>query len=144
MTASITVAAIFVFISAQEFSKSTVVTTIKSTTDSIEEVHVSECDECYNVIHPKVFFPSVTICNINQVRESFFLDMKLDSEEPENKKIIDLLYKQFYSGSLKPTTAEDEAIVKGFLTSENYVRAGDKLHCSSPSWSPIIVAFFRV
>ena len=82
----------------------------------------------FNLIFLKVYFPSVTICNINQVRESFFLDMKLDSKEPESKKIIDLLYKQFYSGSIKPTNGKDEAIVKDFLTSENYVKAGDTWH----------------
>ena len=47
--------------------------------------------------------------------------MKLDSKEPESKKIIDLLYKQFYSGSINQTNGKDEAIVKAFLTSENYV-----------------------
>ena len=75
----------------------------------------------------KVFFPSVTICNINQVRESFFLDMKLESTKPESKQIIDLLYKQFYSGSQNATTGKDESIVKDFLTSENYVKAGELL-----------------
>ena len=50
--------------------------------------------------------------------------MKLDSKEPMNKEIIDLLYKQFYSGSLKPTTEKDKNRIKDFLTSENYVRAG--------------------
>ena len=54
--------------------------------------------------------------------------MKLDSKEPESKKIIDLLYKQFYSGSIEPTNGKDEAIVKDFLTSENYVKAGDTWH----------------
>ena len=53
--------------------------------------------------------------------------MKLDSKEPESKKIIDLLYKQFYSGSIEPTNGKDEAIVKDFLTSENYVKAGKTL-----------------
>ena len=84
--------------------------------------------EFENLIFLKVYFPSVTICNINQVRESFFLDMKLDSKEPRSKEIIDLLYKQFYSGSLKPTTEKDKARIKDFLTSENYVKAGDTLN----------------
>ena len=81
--------------------------------------------EFENLIFLKVYFPSVTICNINQVRESFFLDMKLDSKEPLSKEIIDLLYKQFYSGSLNATTEKDKDRIKNFLTSENYVRAGE-------------------
>ena len=84
--------------------------------------------EFENLIFLKVYFPSVTICNINQVRESFFLDMKLDSKEPLSKEIIDLLYKQFYSGSLNATTEKDKDRIKNFLTSENYVRAGE-WHC---------------
>jgi hypothetical protein len=48
---SISVAAVFVFKAAEEFTKATVVTTIHSTTESLSEV----------------FFPAVTVCNINQV-----------------------------------------------------------------------------
>ena len=51
--------------------------------------------------------------------------MKLDSKEPLSKEIIDLLYKQFYSGSLNATTEKDKDRIKNFLTSENYVRAGE-------------------
>ena len=40
------------------------------------------------------------------------------------QRIISLLYRQFYSGSSTPTSAQEQAIVKAFLTSQNYVRAG--------------------
>ena len=99
----------------------------------------------------QVYFPSVTVCNINQVRESFLLDMNLTRSDPEGQvctqsyhhhhhhhyhhylsslfcapvqRIISLLYRQFYSGSSTPTSAQEQAIVKAFLTSQNYVRAG--------------------
>ncbi len=49
--ASVGVAAFFVFWAAEEFSKATVVTTIHSTTEPLSDV----------------YFPAVTVCNINQV-----------------------------------------------------------------------------
>ena len=48
---SIGVASLFIYKAAEEFTKSTVVTTIHSTTEPLSEV----------------FFPAVTVCNINQV-----------------------------------------------------------------------------
>jgi hypothetical protein len=50
--ASIMIASFFIFTAASDFNRSTVVTTIHSTTESLDEV----------------YFPAVTICNINQVR----------------------------------------------------------------------------
>ena len=50
--ASIVVASLFIYKSAEDFTKSTVVTTIQSTTVPLSEV----------------YFPAVTVCNINQVR----------------------------------------------------------------------------
>ena len=48
---SIGVASVFIYKAAQDFTRSTVVTTIHSTTEPLSEV----------------FFPAVTVCNINQV-----------------------------------------------------------------------------
>ena len=48
---SIGVASVFIFKAAEDFTKSTVVTTIHSTTEPLSEV----------------YFPAVTVCNINQV-----------------------------------------------------------------------------
>ena len=50
--ASIGVASLFIYKAAEEFTKSTVVTTIHSTTEPLSEV----------------YFPAVTVCNINQVK----------------------------------------------------------------------------
>lgn len=49
---SIAVASLFVYKATEEFTKATVETTIHSTTVPLTEV----------------FFPAVTVCNINQVR----------------------------------------------------------------------------
>ena len=51
--ASIMIASFFIFTAASDFNRSTVVTTIHSTTESLDQV----------------YFPAVTICNINQVNE---------------------------------------------------------------------------
>ena len=51
--ASVAVASLFIYEAAEEFTKSTVVTTIQSTTVPLSEV----------------YFPAVTVCNINQVRK---------------------------------------------------------------------------
>ena len=118
---SIMIASSFVFLSATEYRRSTVVTTIKSTTESLDKVSVNMRLKRMKYFCLKVYFPSVTICNINQVRESFFLDMELNSRE--SKYIMDLLYKQFYSGSLQSTTESEKRNIKAFLTSENYVKA---------------------
>ena len=54
---SVVVAAYFIYKAAEDFTKSTVVTTIHSTTEPLTEV----------------YFPAVTVCNINQVRTYFHL-----------------------------------------------------------------------
>ena len=41
----------------------------------------------------------MTICNINQVRQSFFGEMNLTDATPDGADIIQALYRQFYSGS---------------------------------------------
>ena len=48
---SVVVASYFIYKAAEDFTKSTVVTTIHSTTEPLSEV----------------YFPAVTVCNINQV-----------------------------------------------------------------------------
>ena len=58
---SIGVAAVFIYKAADDFTKATVVTNIKSTSESLS----------------KVFFPAVTVCNINQARLHHEWDLKL-------------------------------------------------------------------
>ena len=55
---SVVVAAYFIYKAAEDFTKSTVVTTIDSTTEPLSDV----------------FFPAVTVCNINQVIASQMKD----------------------------------------------------------------------
>ena len=107
---SIITASYFVYIAAWDFNKTKVVTTIKSTTGSLDQV----------------FFPSVTICNINQVRESFFLDMDLDPRiNPEAEATIDLLYRQFYSGNDEAALGEaEERLVKNQLVNADAIQVG--------------------
>ena len=52
--ASVGVASLFIYKASEEFTKATVVTTIHSTTEPLSDV----------------YFPAVTVCNINQVKES--------------------------------------------------------------------------
>ena len=56
---SVVVAAYFIYKAAEDFTKSTVVTTIHSTTEPLSEV----------------YFPAVTVCNINQVIETRQMEM---------------------------------------------------------------------
>uniref|UniRef100_A0A0K2T6L2 Uncharacterized protein n=1 Tax=Lepeophtheirus salmonis TaxID=72036 RepID=A0A0K2T6L2_LEPSM len=57
VAASIGIASIFIYEAVEDFTKSTVVTTIYSTTVPLSEV----------------YFPAVTICNINQALENILL-----------------------------------------------------------------------
>ena len=124
VVASIIVASIFIYKAAEDFTKSTVVTTIQSTTVPLSEV----------------YFPAVTVCNINQVlfsvmgksitqgikitlfsqvRKSFFNDLNINN----NVSIVDLLYEQFYTGSIKEPTEEEQEFMRTLFTSETYVKS---------------------
>jgi len=96
------IAGFFIFYATSDFTKSTVVTTIHSTTVPLSEV----------------FFPAVTVCNINQVRKSFFTELGINN----NMEIIKLLYEQYYNGSDRVLTEKEEAYVKSLFTSEAYVK----------------------
>lgn len=67
---SIGVASIFIYKATEEFTKATVETTIHSTTVPLTEV----------------FFPAVTVCNINQVRRSGRQQFKLWSKVCNNMR----------------------------------------------------------
>ena len=120
--ASIIVASLFIYKAAEDFTKSTVVTTIQSTTVPLSEV----------------YFPAVTVCNINQVsesierkklfwnralffkvRKSFFNDLNINN----NVSIVDLLYQQFYTGSDTHPTEEEQEFMRTLFTSETYVKS---------------------
>ena len=69
---SVVVAAYFIYKAAEDFTKSTVVTTIDSTTEPLSDV----------------FFPAVTVCNINQV---IALQIKYGSNLVLNNKLNKLV-----------------------------------------------------
>ena len=77
--ASLAVATIFLHASIQDFTSSTVVTTIATTTASLQEVrrgwsNTTAAEKLINskTILLQVYFPSVILCSINQIRKSLF------------------------------------------------------------------------
>ena len=60
-----------------------------------------------------VYFPTVIVCNINQVRRSLFRGLGATNESD-----ISLLYRQFFTGMERNLTAEEEAFVLQIATSE--------------------------
>ena len=99
---SIAVAIFFVVTASLEFQQATIITTIDS----------------LNVPLSEVFFPAVTLCNINQIRRSFFHALDIDKNSP----IIDLIYSQFYEGSPVALTEAEENMLVELFTSEAYIR----------------------
>ena len=83
---SIAMASFFLFTSIDDFTSKNVVTTIDTTTVSLHHVH----------------FPSIIVCNINQIRKSSLLGLGV-----KNDNDIDLLYRQFYSGMDRNLTMEE-------------------------------------
>ncbi|CAB4068103.1 ASICN [Lepeophtheirus salmonis] len=109
VAASIGIASIFIYEAVEDFTKSTVVTTIYSTTVPLSEV----------------YFPAVTICNINQVRKSFFNDLNINN----NRTIVDLLYQQFYTGSKNFPNPDEAEFIRNLFKSETYVKSEYQYHC---------------
>ncbi|TRY72690.1 hypothetical protein TCAL_05397 [Tigriopus californicus] len=105
---SIGVASVFVYKATEDFSEATVVTTIHSTTVPLSEV----------------YFPAVTVCNINQVRKSFFNDLDIDN----NVSVVDLLYEQFYTGSEHEPLPDEKEFMKSLFKSETYVKNEFRYH----------------
>ena len=95
--ASIGVASFFLFTSVDDFTSRYVVTNIDTTTASLHDV----------------YFPSVIICNINQIRKSLLNGLGLKRYDD-----IDLLYRQFYTGIDKNLTDTELQIIQVLATSE--------------------------
>ena len=53
-----------------------------------------------------------------QVRKSFFSELNIN----DNATVVDLLYQQFYTGSDKNSTPEEQEFMKNLFTSETYVK----------------------
>ena len=66
-----------------------------------------------NCVFQDVYFPTVIVCNINQVRRSLFRGLGATNESD-----ISLLYRQFFTGMERNLTAEEEAFVLQIATSE--------------------------
>ena len=60
-----------------------------------------------------MFFPSVIVCNINQIRKSFVRGLGLHEYDD-----IDLLYRQFYSGIERNLTSKEQDTISELATSE--------------------------
>ena len=65
------------------------------------------------IIQQDVFFPSVIVCNINQIRKSLLRGLGL-----KNYNDIDLLYRQFYTGMDRNLTSRELDTILSLATSE--------------------------
>jgi len=102
-------AAIFLYSNTIDFMNATVVTTVDTMTVPLSEV----------------FFPSVVVCNINQVRKSFFAELGIY----ENETFIRQVYTDFILGKANHTSenfevsarkrAVHEQIMKEYLAKHN-------------------------
>ena len=125
---SMGVASVFVYKASEEFRKATVVTTIHSTTEPLSEV----------------FFPAVTVCNINQVcglinkqanKQTRYVSrvslctvfgMNVTSLQirksffndlgiNNNVSVVDLLYQQFYTGSRNEPRQHEKSFMRNLF-----------------------------
>lgn len=79
-----------------------------------------------------VYFPSVTLCNINQGRRSFFVAKGLSHESP----LLGAVLSQAYFGSRKNLTQETMSKLKDLFSSEDVVKKGllaDLMYMTSAS-----------
>ncbi len=71
-----------------------------------------------------VFFPSVTLCNINQGRRSFFLQKGLGHDDDGGRALLEAVLGQAYFGLRKNLTREQEEEVQQLFSSEEVVVKG--------------------
>ena len=69
----------------------------------------------YFVYLQDVFFPSVIVCNINQIRKSFVRGLGLTNYDD-----VELLYRQFYTGIARNLTSKELNTILSLATSEVY------------------------
>ena len=101
ITLSIGITSFFLFTSVDDFTSKHVVTNIDTTTASLHDVH----------------FPSIIICNINQIRKSILLGLGINSDDD-----IDLLYRQFYTGMEAHLTSHEEKTIMTLATSDRMLK----------------------
>ncbi|CAB4060681.1 ASICN [Lepeophtheirus salmonis] len=98
---SVLIAFYFIYKQTFEFARATVVTTVDTTTAPLSEV----------------YFPAVTICNINQVRRSFLEELGVS----KNWTISDMIFAEFYTGSDEDLKPEEREILKSIFSQKFYV-----------------------
>ena len=98
---------------------------------SFPKSNVSICIMCIDALlffffpsTQDVFFPSVIVCNINQIRKSLLRGLGLKSYDD-----IDLLYRQFYTGMDRNLTTKELDTILSLATSE--VNVNKYLHFNS-------------
>ena len=64
-------------------------------------------------IFQDVYFPTVIVCNINQIRRSLFQGLGVTNESR-----VDLLYKQFYHGMDRNLTKDEQDFILETATSQ--------------------------
>ena len=57
----------------------------------------------------EVFFPSVVVCNINQIRKSFFEELGFY----ENDTLVRIMYEDFIKGTIETETPQTKPIKTG-------------------------------
>ncbi len=69
-----------------------------------------------------MYFPTVIVCNINQIKKSLFrsLSPQGPSSSSQDRKgwERDLLYRQFYAGMDRDLTEEESDVIERIATSE--------------------------
>ena len=73
-----------------DFFRSTVVTTL----------------DTYNVPLSEIFFPSVVVCNINQIRKSFFAELGFY----KNDTLVQIMYEDFIKGRIDVVLEDSQAV----------------------------------
>ncbi|TRY76559.1 hypothetical protein TCAL_05309 [Tigriopus californicus] len=101
---SIGVSIFFLSNSMMDFKSSTVQTTQDTSRGSLQ----------------KVFFPSVTLCNINQGRSSLFREVGLS----QNETLLRAVLKQAYFGANKPLKPDLLRAVKAIFSSKDVLKKG--------------------
>ena len=94
--ASLILAGLFTYINVVEYIESTTVTSINTTTASLRDIT----------------FPSLVICNVNQVTTSFLEEIDVGVSDDEDKK---LLFDQFLKGYQQELSPQSEAKLQTLL-----------------------------
>ena len=95
------------------YLKSKLVTNIETTTAPLQVSKIQSCDTPLYSSLPfpliqEVYFPSITVCNINQVEGSFLKDIDIYG----NLSQLNVLYDEYISGRDRDLTSNEESLLK--------------------------------